>query len=109
MCKAMKKRGGLLARWLFSNPSSKRKANRNNPAVVVLVKLCHRDLHAGAKAQVKSLSDLKSTQDKAGCQKHFLLSIQNAARPKRGILFEHRPDSSFDFIINRSIEDDRPT
>jgi hypothetical protein len=73
------------------------------------MKLCHRDLHTGAKAQVQPLSDGKSTQDNPGRQKPFLLSIQNAARPKRGILLEHRPDFSFDFIIDRSVEDDRPT
>src|SRR6202140_2977011 len=76
------------------NSRLKRKPNRNNPAVVVLMKLCHLDLHTGAKAQVQPLSDGKSTQDNPGHQKHFLLSVQNAARPKRGILLEHRPKQS---------------
>jgi hypothetical protein len=37
----------------------KREAHREDPAVVVLVKLPHRDLYASAKAEVKSLREWK--------------------------------------------------
>ncbi len=45
---------------LLPNPSLKREAYRNDPAVVILVKLRYRDLHASANAQVKSFRDWKS-------------------------------------------------
>jgi hypothetical protein len=86
----------------------KREAHRNDPAVVVLVKLRHRDLHAGANSQVKSLRERKPAQDKSGRQEDLLLAVQRAARPERRILLEHRPDDSPDPIVHCGVEDDRP-
>jgi hypothetical protein len=58
---------GLLERKpVFQVFLLKRKAYRNDPSVVVLVKLSDRDLQASAKTEVKPLRDWKSTYDKAG-------------------------------------------
>ena len=53
----------------------KRESHRNDPAVVVLVKLRHRDLYAGAKDEVESLRKWKRTQDESGRQEGLLSSI----------------------------------
>jgi hypothetical protein len=34
--------------------------------------------------------------------------IQRAVQPERGVLLEHRPDSSFDSVINLGIEKGAP-
>src|SRR3984893_9975710 len=83
-------------------------AYRSDPAVVVLAKLGHRDLHTGSQAHVKSLCEWKPAQDNSGRQEDLLLSVQRAARPERGILLEHGPDDSPDPIIYRRVENDRP-
>ena len=74
--------------------------------MVVLVKLRHRDLHASAKAQAKSLREWKTTEDKPGRQEYLLFSIQDAARPKHGVLLKHRPDLAPNLVVDRSIKND---
>jgi len=93
----------------FARYVSERKAYLEDPAVVVLMKLRHRDLHAGAKAQAKSLREWKSTEDKPGRQKYLLFSTQVTARPKHGVLLKHRPDPPLDPVVDRSIENDGAT
>ena len=83
-------------------------AHGNDPAVVVLVKLRHRDLYAGAKDEVESLRKWKRTQDESGRQEGLFSSVQDAARPKRRILLKRGPDFPLDLIIDLGIEDDRP-
>lgn len=56
-----------------------RKAQRENPAVVVLMKFGHRNLHTAAYAEAKSFRDLKRAQDKSRRQEDLFLSIQDAA------------------------------
>ena len=76
--------------------------------MVELVELRYGDLQAAACGKAEPLCELKTTQDESWCQEDFLLSVQGAARPKRRILLEHRPDYSFDPIIHGSIKDDHP-
>src|SRR5580704_12987 len=85
---------------------SERKAYREDPAMVVLVKLRHRDLQASAKAQAKSLREWKAAEDKSGRQEDLLFSIQDAARPKLGVLLKHRPDPTLDLVVDGGIEND---
>src|ERR1700730_14056783 len=87
-------------------PISERKAQRENPAVGVLMKFGHSNLHAGAYGEAKSFRDLKRAQDKSGRQEDLFFPIQHAARPKRRILLKHGPNLSLKFVINRCIEND---
>src|SRR3979411_3515963 len=57
---------------------------------------------------MKSLREWKRPDDKSGRQEYLLLSVQRAARPKRRVLLEHRPDFPSNPIIHRSVEDDHP-
>src|SRR6266404_2403737 len=87
---------------------SERKAHRENPAVVVLVELRHGNLHTRADGEAKSLRDWKTAEDNPRCQEDLFLSVQDAARPKLGVLLDHRPDPPFYFAVDSRIENDGP-
>src|ERR1700674_3496449 len=92
-----------LVRWVLE-----RKAQRENPAVVILMKFAYSNLHASAYGEAKSFRDLKRAHDKSGRQEDLFFPIQDAARPKRRILLKHGPTLSLKFVINRCIENDGP-
>src|SRR5260370_26946836 len=75
----------------------------------VSVELRPGDLYTTANRKMESLCQWKAAQHESWSQENFLLSIQSAARPKSGILFDHGPDLSVDLTIYRGIEDDHPT
>jgi len=87
---------------------SERKAQRENPAVVVLVEFRHSYLHTGADAEAESLRDVKRAQDDSGRQENLFFSVQYAARPKHGILLKHGPNPLLDFVVDRRVENDGP-
>src|ERR1700680_3438794 len=76
--------------------------------MVVLVELRRGDLHTTANAEMNPLGQWKAAQHDSRREKNLPLSVQSPARPKRGILLDHRPDFSLDPVINGGIENDRP-
>src|SRR5947209_3965597 len=59
------------------------------------------------KPKVQSPLQWKAANNESWRQEHFLVSIQGAAGPERGVQLEHRPDLGFDPIIDRGIGDNR--
>lgn len=92
---------------MIGAPSSKRKANGQDPAVIVLVKLRNRELHAAAHENLQPPDDRKRTYDEARRQKYLFSSVQRTAGPKCSVLLEDRPQFAFDPIVNSGVENDR--
>src|SRR5882762_7684689 len=101
-------RSSFLFEFICILPVSERKAQRENPAVVVLMEFRHSYLHTGADAEAESLRDVKRAQDDSGRQENLFISVQYAARPKHGILLKHGPNPLLDFVVDRRIENDGP-
>ena len=74
--------------------------------MVVPVELGRGDLHTAANRETESLRQWKAAQHESRRQENFPLAVQRAARPKRGILLDHRPDFSLHPVINGGIEKD---
>src|SRR5712692_1055830 len=87
---------------------SERKADRKDPAMVVLMKCRYRDLCSDAKSHMESPSHWKCPQHKSRSHEHLLLSIQGSVQPEGRILLEHGPYLSLDPIINLGVEEERP-
>src|SRR5713226_4370904 len=85
---------------------SEGKAQRQNPAVVILMEFCHRNRHTGADGEAKFFRDWKRAQDETGRQENLFFPIQCPARPKHRVLLEHWPDPPLNFVVDRSIEND---
>src|SRR5713101_9267307 len=85
---------------------SKRKAQRQNPVVVILMEFRHRNLHTCADGEAKFFRDWKRAQDEPGRQENLFFPIQCPARPKHRVLLEHWPDPPLNLVVDRSIEND---
>ena len=75
--------------------------------MIVWVIRRHGSLKSDTNREAESSDQRETAHDKPRGEEDRLLAVQRTARPKGGILFEHRPYDPFDSIVQCGIEDDR--